>query len=138
MGQKFVPNPNFFFFGIVRSPFVMGVNGNTEFNKLSPFRSIMEINLNVGGPNGDTLVESTSFTATTHDLFTGDRPRRTTLNPYMPHLLGRRSGRLRFCHAWDSGKHYKQQPTFRALGSERPLSRHGTGFLPFRVKAIAR
>lgn len=88
MGQKFVPNPNFFFFGIVRSPFVMGINGNTELNKLSPFRSIMEINLNVGGPNGDTLVESTSFTATTHDLFTGDRPRSgSTLNPYMPHTV---------------------------------------------------
>jgi hypothetical protein len=88
MGQKFVPNPNFFFFGIVRSPFIMGTNGNTEFNKLSTFRSIMEINLNVGGPNGDTLVESTSFTATTHDLVTGDRPRSgSTLNPYMPHTV---------------------------------------------------
>ncbi|MEK6325138.1 MAG: hypothetical protein AABN33_26155 [Acidobacteriota bacterium] len=88
MGQKFVPFPNFFFFGIVRSPFVMGINGDTELNKLSPFRSIMEINLNVGGPNGDTLVESTSFTATTHDLFTGDRPRSgSTLNPYMPHTV---------------------------------------------------
>ncbi len=88
MGQKFVPFPNFFFFGIVRSPFVMGINGNTEFNKLSPFRSIMELNLNIGGPNGDTLVESTSFTATTHDLFTGDRPRSgSTLNPYMPHTV---------------------------------------------------
>jgi hypothetical protein len=88
MGQKFVPFPNFFFFGIVRSPFVMGINGNTEFNKVSPFRSIMEINLNIGGPNGDTLVESTSFTATTHDLATGDRPRSgSTLNPYMPHTV---------------------------------------------------
>lgn len=88
MGEKFVPNPNFFFFGIVRSPFVMGINGNTELNKVSPFRSIMEINLNIGGPNGDTLVESTSFTATTHDLFTGDRPRSgSTLNPYMPHTV---------------------------------------------------
>jgi hypothetical protein len=88
MGQKFVPNPNFFFFGIVRSPFVLGTNGNTEFNKLSPFRSIMEINLNIAGPNGDTLVESTSVTATTHDLATGDRPRSgSTLNPYMPHTV---------------------------------------------------
>ena len=88
MGQKFVPFPNFFFFGIVRSPFFLGVNGNTEFNKLSPFRSIMQINLSVGGPNGDTLVENTSFTATTHDLFTGDRPRSgSTTNPYMPHSV---------------------------------------------------
>ncbi|HKS42343.1 MAG TPA: hypothetical protein VJX74_17115 [Blastocatellia bacterium] len=88
MGQKFVPNPNFFFFGIVRSPFVMGTNGNTEFNKLMPFRSIMELNVSVGGPNGDTLVENTSFTATTHDLVTGDRPRSgSTMNPYMPHTV---------------------------------------------------
>jgi hypothetical protein len=88
MGQKFVPFPNFFFFGIVRSPFVLGFNGNTEFNKLSPFRSIMELNFSVGGPNGDTLVENTSFTATTHDLATGDRPRSgSTLNPYMPHTV---------------------------------------------------
>jgi Zn finger protein HypA/HybF involved in hydrogenase expression len=89
MGQKFVPFPNFFFFGIVRSPFVMGINGNTEFNKVSPFRSIMEINLNIGGPNGDTLVESTSFTATTHDFaHPGERPRSgSTLNPYMPHTV---------------------------------------------------
>lgn len=88
MGEKFVPFPNFFFFGIVRSPFVMGTNGNTEFNKISPFRSIMELNFSIGGPNGDTLVESTSFTATTHDLVTGDRPRSgSTLNPYMPHTV---------------------------------------------------
>jgi LVIVD repeat len=89
MGEKFVPNPNFFFFGIVRSPFVMGTNGNTEFNKVSPFRSIMELNFSVGGPNGDTLVENTSFTATTHDLFLpGERPRSgSTLNPYMPHTV---------------------------------------------------
>ena len=88
MGQKFVPFPNFFFFGIVRSPFILGFNGNTEFNKVSPFRSIMELNFSVGGPNGDTLVENTSFTATTHDLFTGDRPRSgSTLNPYMPHTV---------------------------------------------------
>ncbi len=88
MGEKFVPNPNFFFFGIVRSPFVMGTNGNTEFNKVSTFRSIMELNVSVGGPNGDTLVENTSFTATTHDLVTGDRPRSgSTLNPYMPHTV---------------------------------------------------
>lgn len=88
MGEKFVPFPNFFFFGIVRSPFVMGTNGNTEFNKVSPFRSIMELNVSVGGPNGDTLVENTSFTATTHDLVTGDRPRSgSTLNPYMPHTV---------------------------------------------------
>lgn len=88
MGEKFVPNPNFFFFGIVRSPFTLGTNGNTEFNKISPFRSIMELNFSIGGPNGDTLVENTSFTATTHDLFTGDRPRSgSTLNPYMPHTV---------------------------------------------------
>ena len=88
MGEKFVPNPNFFFFGIVRSPFTMGTNGNTEFNKISPFRSIMELNFSIGGPNSDTLVENTSFTATTHDLFTGDRPRSgSTLNPYMPHTV---------------------------------------------------
>ena len=88
MGDKMFPFPNFFFFGIVRSPFIMGTNGNTEFNKLSPFRSIMEINFSVGGPNGDTIVENTSFTATTHDLFTGDRPRSgSTLNPYMPHTV---------------------------------------------------
>ena len=88
MGQKFVPFPNFFFFGIVRSPFVLGTNGNTEFNKLSPFRSIMQLNVSVGGPNGDTLIENTSFTATTHDLVTGDRPRSgSTLNPYMPHTV---------------------------------------------------
>jgi len=89
MGEKFVPNPNFFFFGIVRSPFVMGTNGNTEFNKVSPFRSIMELNFSVGGPNGDTLVENTSFTATTHDLFfPNELPRSgSTLNPYMPHTV---------------------------------------------------
>jgi hypothetical protein len=88
MGEKFVPNPNFFFFGIVRSPFTLGTNGNTEFNKVSTFRSIMELNFSVGGPNGDTLVENTSFTATTHDLVTGDRPRSgSTLNPYMPHTV---------------------------------------------------
>jgi LVIVD repeat len=88
MGEKFVPFPNFFFFGIVRSPFVMGVNGNTEFNKLSPFRSIMELNFSVAGPDGNTVVHNTSFTATTHDLFTGDRPRSgSTLNPYMPHTV---------------------------------------------------
>jgi hypothetical protein len=88
MGEKFVPNPNFFFFGIVRSPFIMGTNGNTEFNKVSPFRSIMELNFSVGGPNGDTLIENTSFTATTHDFVTGDRPRSgSTLNPYMPHTV---------------------------------------------------
>src|SRR6185503_11740619 len=41
-----------------------------------------------GGPNGDTLVENTSFTATTHDLATGDRPRSgSTMNPYMPHSV---------------------------------------------------
>src|SRR6185503_11334921 len=41
-----------------------------------------------GGPNGDTLVENTSFTATTHDLATGDRPRSgSTTNPYMPHSV---------------------------------------------------
>jgi LVIVD repeat-containing protein len=88
MGEKFVPFPNFFFFGIVRSPFLLGTNGDTEFNKLSPFRSIMQLNVSVGGPNGDTLVENTSFTATTHDLVTGDRPRSgSTLNPYMPHTV---------------------------------------------------
>ncbi|HTG17774.1 MAG TPA: hypothetical protein VK747_21180, partial [Blastocatellia bacterium] len=88
MGEKFVPNPNFFFFGVVRSPFTLGTNGNTEFNKVSTFRSIMELNFSVGGPNGDTLVENTSFTATTHDLVTGDRPRSgSTLNPYMPHTV---------------------------------------------------
>jgi hypothetical protein len=88
MGEKFVPFPNFFFFGIVRSPFLIGVNGNTEFNKMSPFRSIMELNFSVAGPNGNTVVENTSFTATTHDLATGDRPRSgSTLNPYMPHTV---------------------------------------------------
>jgi hypothetical protein len=88
MGEKFVPFPNFFFFGIVRSPYILGINGDTEFNKMSPFRSIMEINFSVGGPNGDTLVHNTSFTATTHDLATGDRPRSgSTLNPYMPHTV---------------------------------------------------
>jgi hypothetical protein len=66
----------------------MGTNGNTEFNKVSPFRSIMELNFSVGGPNGDTLIENTSFTATTHDLVTGERPRSgSTLNPYMPHTV---------------------------------------------------
>jgi hypothetical protein len=88
MGQKYVPFPNFFFFGIVRSPFILGVNGDTEFNKISPFRSIMELNFSVAGPDGNTVVENTSFTATTHDLFTGDRPRSgSTLNPYMPHTV---------------------------------------------------
>ncbi|HLG17587.1 MAG TPA: hypothetical protein VJH03_24295 [Blastocatellia bacterium] len=88
MGEKFVPFPNFFFFGIVRSPFIMGTNGNTEANKISPFRSIMELNFSVAGPDGNTVVENTSFTATTHDLFTGDRPRSgSTLNPYMPHTV---------------------------------------------------
>lgn len=89
MGEKFVPFPNFFFFGIVRSPYVLGINGDTEFNKISPFRSIMELNVSVGAPNGDTVVSNTSFTATTHDLaFPGERPRSgSTLNPYMPHTV---------------------------------------------------
>ena len=48
----------------------------------------MELNFSVGGPNGDTLVENTSFTATLHDLDTGDRPRSgSTVNPYMPHTV---------------------------------------------------
>lgn len=89
MGEKFVPFPNFFFFGIVRSPYILGINGDTEFNKISTFRSIMELNVSVGAPNGDTVVSNTSFTATTHDLaFPGERPRSgSTLNPYMPHTV---------------------------------------------------
>ncbi len=89
MGNKMVPFPNFFFFGIVRSPYILGINGDTEFNKISPFRSIMELNFSVAGPNGDTAISNTSFTATLHDFANpGQRPRSgSTLNPYMPHTV---------------------------------------------------
>jgi len=105
IGEKFVPNPNFFFFGIVRSPFWMGVNGDTEANKISPYRSIMEISVSVGAPNGDILVHQTSL-STTHDLVTGDRPRSgSTLNPYMPHTVRKKETKdCDVCHTLRDGQ----------------------------------
>jgi hypothetical protein len=46
---------DFQLFGIIRSPFVLGVDGTVEQNRLAPFRSSMEAHVSIADCNGNTV-----------------------------------------------------------------------------------
>jgi hypothetical protein len=47
---------DFQLFGMVRSPFILGIDGTVEQNRLSPFRSSMEAHVSVADCNGNTVL----------------------------------------------------------------------------------
>ena len=66
-------------FSFTRSPFYMGVNGDVEGNKISPFRSTMQLHLTIVAAN-KTLVDNAMFA-------TADNLSSQSSNPNFPHTV---------------------------------------------------
>jgi hypothetical protein len=74
---------NFQLFGLVRSPFVLGVDGTVEQNRLAPFRSSMEAHVSVADCNGNTV-----FANLVHaNCRSGQPTAGPGTNNFMPHTV---------------------------------------------------
>lgn len=79
---------NFQLFGFVRSPFLLGRAGDVEGNKISTYRSTMELFYSAtAGPN--SLFDNVMFSTREDDSFNKTSLSSMALNPYFPHVVRR-------------------------------------------------
>ncbi len=87
---------DFQLFGIIRSPFILGVDGTVEQNRLAPFRSSMEAHVSVADCNGNTV-----FANIVHaNCRSGQPTAGPGTNNFMPHTV--RTDVLRGCESCHS------------------------------------
>lgn len=73
-------NDTFFqLFSYIRSPFILGISGDVEENKVTTYRSTMELHLNVAA-GGTTLLHNAMFSSQ-------DGLSNMAMNPYFPHVV---------------------------------------------------
>jgi hypothetical protein len=88
-GAHMSSKTNFQLFGMVRGPLILGVDGNAEQNRISPFRSSMEAFVSVADCNGDTLAAKV-----THSNCRSGKPTSGIgMNNFMPHSVRRETVR---------------------------------------------
>ena len=95
---------NFQLLGLLRSPFVLGVGSKAEGGRLMPFRSSMQVHLNVTGADGHTAFNDLTFT--TFQAKDGNSGRTNVatsgvaMNQTMPHTVRPKEARgCETCHA---------------------------------------
>jgi len=95
---------NFQLLGQLRSPFVLGVGSKAEAGRLMPYRSSMQVHLNVTGADGHTAFNDLTFT--TFQNVDGNSGRMNVatsgvaLNQTMPHTVRPKEARgCEVCHA---------------------------------------
>jgi hypothetical protein len=95
---------NFQLLGLLRSPFVLGVGSKAEQGRLMPFRSSMQVHLNITDDQGHT--EFNDLTFTTFQKLDGNSGRMNVatsgvaMNQTMPHTVRPKEARgCEVCHA---------------------------------------
>jgi hypothetical protein len=87
---------DFQLFGLIRSPFVLGVDGRVEQNRLAPFRSSMEAHVSVSDCNGNSV-----FANLVHaNCRSGQPVAGPGTNNHMPHTV--RTDAVRGCESCHS------------------------------------
>lgn len=95
---------NFALLGFLRSPYVLGIAAAADAYRAAPFRSSMQVHVNVTDGTGHTLVDSATFTTFQNpDANSGRRNVATSgvaMNQTMPHTVRPREAKgCETCHA---------------------------------------
>ncbi len=94
-GAAMSSKTNFQLFGMVRGPLILGVDGDAEQHRISPFRSSMEAYVSIADCNGDTFAAKVSHS----NCRSGKPVAGAGMNNFMPHSVRKETVRgCETCH----------------------------------------